>query len=187
MTHYRWITSSSVYQYKKQEWLYIFGSYILSRYRMMTSSNGNIYRVTGPLCGNSPITREFPSQRPVMQSFNVLFDLHLKKNGWVNNWDAGGLRRHCAHYDVTIMAFITQTDTRCSFYIPYGLYDISSPKLINVSVGKSPVAALIYVSGGQSAQPSVNICSWDNKNSNLLGSISHTKCNVYITYDLYKV
>ena len=25
-------------------------------------------------------------------------------NGWVNNRDAGDLRRHCAHYDVTVMA-----------------------------------------------------------------------------------
>ena len=25
-------------------------------------------------------------------------------NGWVNNWDAGDLRRHHAHYDVTVMA-----------------------------------------------------------------------------------
>ena len=27
-----------------------------------------------------------------------------KKNGWVNNGEAGNLRRHCAHYDVTIMS-----------------------------------------------------------------------------------
>ena len=24
-------------------------------------------------------------------------------NGWVNNHEAGDLRRHCAHYDVTVM------------------------------------------------------------------------------------
>ena len=38
---------------------------------MMTSSNGNIFRVTGPLCG------EFTGQRPVMRSFDVFFDLRL--------------------------------------------------------------------------------------------------------------
>ena len=26
-------------------------------------------------------------------------------NGWVNNRDAGGLRRHCAHYDVIVMQY----------------------------------------------------------------------------------
>ena len=32
------------------------------------------------LCeGNPPVICGFPSQRPVMQSFDVLFDLHLKK------------------------------------------------------------------------------------------------------------
>ena len=29
--------------------------------------------------GNSPVTGEFPSQKPVTWSFDVLFDLHLKK------------------------------------------------------------------------------------------------------------
>ena len=40
---------------------------------MMTSSNGNIFRVTGHLCG------EFPAQRPVTRSFDVCFDLRLSK------------------------------------------------------------------------------------------------------------
>ena len=46
---------------------------------MMTSSNGNIFRVTGPLCGNSPVPGEFPSQRPVTRSFDVFVDLPLNK------------------------------------------------------------------------------------------------------------
>ena len=29
--------------------------------------------------GNSPVTGEFPTQRPVTQSFDVSFDLHLNK------------------------------------------------------------------------------------------------------------
>ena len=32
-----------------------------------------------PLCGNSPVTGEFPAQRPVTVSFDVFFDLHLNK------------------------------------------------------------------------------------------------------------
>ena len=54
--------------------------------------------------GNSPVTGEFPTQSPVTRSFDVLFDLRLN-NGWVNNRDAGDLRRHRAHYDVTVMAW----------------------------------------------------------------------------------
>ena len=47
---------------------------------VMTSSNGNILRVTGPLWGEPPVTGGFPSQRPVTRSFDVFFDLCLKKN-----------------------------------------------------------------------------------------------------------
>ena len=44
-------------------------------YTMMTSSNGNIFRVTGPLCGEFTGSGEFPAQRPVTRSFDVYFDL----------------------------------------------------------------------------------------------------------------
>ena len=48
---------------------------------MMTSSNGNIFRVTGHLCG------VFPSQRPVTRSFDVYFDLRL--NNWLSKQSWG--------------------------------------------------------------------------------------------------
>ena len=38
----------------------------------MTSSNGDIFRVIGHLCGNSPVSGEFPAQRPVTRSFDFL-------------------------------------------------------------------------------------------------------------------
>ena len=47
---------------------------------MMTSSNGNILRVTGHLCG------EFPAQRPVTRSFDVFFDLRLNKRLSKQSW-----------------------------------------------------------------------------------------------------
>ena len=46
---------------------------------MMTSSNGNIFRVTGLLCGEFTGHRRNPTQRPVSRSFDVFFDLHLNK------------------------------------------------------------------------------------------------------------
>ena len=48
--------------------------------------------------GNSPVTGEFPSQRPVTWSFDVFFDLRLNKR------EDGDLRRHRAHYDVIVMS-----------------------------------------------------------------------------------
>ena len=61
------------------------------------------------LCaGNSPVTDEFPSQRPVTWSFDVFFDLHLNKGLSKQSCEAGDLRRHHAHYDVIVMAWRDQ-------------------------------------------------------------------------------
>ena len=45
------------------------------RTHMMTSSNGNIFRVTGPLCGEFTGPSEFPARRPVTRGLDVFFDL----------------------------------------------------------------------------------------------------------------
>ena len=54
--------------------------------------------------GNSPVPGKFPAQRPVTRSFGVFFDW-VWKNGWVNNGKAGDLRRHRAHYNVSVMDY----------------------------------------------------------------------------------
>ena len=53
---------------------------------MMTSSNGNIFRVTGPLCGEFTGPGEFPTQRPVTRSFDVFFHLCLNKRLNKQQW-----------------------------------------------------------------------------------------------------
>ena len=56
-----------------------------SAYYMMTSSNGNIFRVTGQWRGA------------------LIFSLICAwTNGWVNNRDTGDLRRHRARYEITV-------------------------------------------------------------------------------------
>ena len=69
---------------------------------MMTSSNGYIFRVTGPLCGEFTGPGDFPTQRRVTRSFEVFFDLRLNKM-LSNNREAGDLRRHRGHNDVNLM------------------------------------------------------------------------------------
>ena len=54
------------------------------------------------ICGKSPVTGEFPAQRPMTRSFDVFFDLRLNKR--LSN---GDLRHHRAHYDVTVMLSTT--------------------------------------------------------------------------------
>ena len=71
----------------------------------MTSSNGNIFRVTGHLSGEFTGTGEFPTQGPVTRSFDVFFDLRLKKR-FSKQSGAGDLRRNRAHYDVMVMQLL---------------------------------------------------------------------------------
>ena len=62
------------------------------------------------LCvGNSPVTGEFPSQRPVTRRFVVFFDLRPNKR----LSKAGDLRRHRGHYDVIVMTVTKKACTRC--------------------------------------------------------------------------
>ena len=70
---------------------------------MMTSSNGNIKasRLLAFCVGNSPVTGEFPVQRPVTRSFDVSFDLRLNQlmsKPWRRWWfktPSCSLWRHC--------------------------------------------------------------------------------------------
>ena len=68
---------------------------------LMTSSNGNIFRVTSPLCGEFTGPGEFPKQKPVTRSFDVFFDLRLNKRfskqswGWWFETLSWSLWRHC--------------------------------------------------------------------------------------------
>ena len=52
----------------------------------MTSSNGNIFRVTGPLSEEFTGPGESPTQRPVTRSFDVFFDLRLNKRLSKQSW-----------------------------------------------------------------------------------------------------
>ena len=70
---------------------------------MMTSLNGIFYRVT---------SEEFTIHRwiPFTKASDAELWCFLWSapwiNGWVNNHEAGDLRRHCAHYDGIVMSWI---------------------------------------------------------------------------------
>ena len=68
---------------------------------MMTSSNGNIFRVTGPLCGEFTRHRWIPRTKASNAELWCLICVWI--NDWVSNREAGNLRRHRGHYDVTVM------------------------------------------------------------------------------------
>ena len=74
---------------------------------VMTPSNGNIFRVTGPLWGESTGHRWVPlTKASAAELWCFIWSTpekkKKKKNGRVNNREAGDLRRHRAHCDVIV-------------------------------------------------------------------------------------
>ena len=70
----------------------------------MTSSNGNIFRVTGHLCGEFTGPRWIPRHKGQWRGALMFSLIWVWINDWVNNREAGDLRRYRAHYDVIVMS-----------------------------------------------------------------------------------
>ena len=135
---------------------------------MMTSSNGNMFRVTGPLW---PVTSGFPSLRPVTRSFEAFFDLRLSK------WLSKQLRRrwletssrslwcHCnvcynlegtplplkrINYLFSIIIFyvtywLIQYKITCTlFLLLFALGNYTPPQKISINVAHVSYSTLLY-------------------------------------------
>ena len=89
---------------------------------MMTSSNGNIFRVTGPLCREFTGPGEFPAQKPVTRSFDVFFDLCRNKR-LSKQPEAGDLRCHRGHYDVSVTVSSYKHSIDPNSYTAYIMYN----------------------------------------------------------------
>ena len=71
----------------------------------MTSSNGNIFRITGPLCAELTRHRWIPRTKASDVELWIFLWSVPWINGWVNYRKAGDLRCHHAHYDVIVMSW----------------------------------------------------------------------------------
>ena len=71
---------------------------------MMASSNGNIFRVTGPLCGEytGPVNSPHKGQGRGALMFPLIC---AWINDWVNNRETGDFRHHRAHCDVNVICY----------------------------------------------------------------------------------
>ena len=83
---------------------------------MITSWNGIILGIIALCEGNSPVTVN--SHHKGQWRWALMFSLICDwTNGWVNNGEAGDLRRHRAHHDVTVMRrWIPLSCTRLTIY-----------------------------------------------------------------------
>ena len=70
---------------------------------MMTSSNGNVFRVTGHLWEEFTGHRWIPLAKASDAELWCFLWSALWISGWVSNREAGDLRRRRAHYDVIVM------------------------------------------------------------------------------------
>ena len=84
-------------------------------------SNGNIFCVTDHLCGDhlyihrSPVTSPHKGKWRGALMFSLIW---VWINGWVNNGEAGNLRRKRAHYDVIVMRCLPLFMIRFRVIIP---------------------------------------------------------------------
>ena len=81
---------------------------------MMTSSNGNIFRVTGHFCGETTDHRWIPHKKASDADLWCFSLICAWIDGWVNNGEAGDLRRYRAYYDVIVMIW-SKPNGRCSY------------------------------------------------------------------------
>ena len=70
---------------------------------MTTSSNGNIFRVKGSVCEEFTGHRWIPRTKAIDAELWCFLWSAPWINGWVNNREAGDLRRQRAHYNVIVM------------------------------------------------------------------------------------
>ena len=75
---------------------------------MMTSWNGNIFRVAGPLWGESIGDRWIPLTKPVTRTFDVVFDVRLDKR-LNRQWKCWWFETPLCSCDVTVMETTTIT------------------------------------------------------------------------------
>ena len=86
---------------------------------MMTSSNGNIFRVTGHLCGEFTGPRWIPHTKASDAELWWFILICVCINDWVNDREAGDLIRYCAHYDVIVMSNKLRCKGIQAMWIPY--------------------------------------------------------------------
>ena len=106
---------------------------------MMPSSNGSIFRVAGHLRGEFTGDRWIP--RAKANDMELSFFYLRRIYGWVNSREADDSRRHCAHYDVTVMAFtqivpVTPYDDMdiCQRWLKYELSPDETSQYVNRSM-----------------------------------------------------
>ena len=89
---------------------------------IMTPSNGNLSALLALWAGNSPATGEGETKASADAELWCFLWSASWINVWVNNCEAGDLRRHRAHYDVTVIQISSVDRGRCGVISSSFLY-----------------------------------------------------------------
>ena len=141
----------------------------------MTSSNGKIFRVTDPLCGEFTGHRWIPpAQRPVTRSFATFFDLRLNKLLSKQSWGCWfetlwrPLWRHCNVCTITLTGlsmeiFLDQaqyvtdlTEGAGIRLVVHGRSSFPFPEVFGINVSPGKLTALSVLRVGVIQDGSVN-------------------------------
>ena len=102
------------------------------------------------LCaGNSPVTGEFPSQRPVTGNFDVFFDLRLNKRlskqpwSWWFGTPSHPLWRHCNAIPPELSWILSLCNTQSLMWDPKSIDALPVPEIEALSLTK------LHTSGGR--------------------------------------
>ena len=120
------------------------------------------------LCArNSPVTGEFPSQRPVTRAL-MFSSICTWINVWVNN-------RHCAHYDVIVMRFLRNNPVST----PEGLilFTLSCTTLRGTVRNHVTICSGFPITKFHWLIQTIKICF----NYRYFAMVPHTESNVFIT------
>ena len=79
--------------------------------------------------GNSPVPGEYPAQRPVTRNFDV-FLICVWINDWVNNREAGNLRRYRAHYDAIVMNEVSDVCATAKGMAKINIFDMLNARFV---------------------------------------------------------
>ena len=98
--------------------------------------------------GNSPVPMNSPHKGQWRGA--LMFSLiWVWINGWVNNREAGDLRRKRAHYDVILMA--TDTDIQLKYYLLYAMQLTDKTGISLYTVDQIAVTLLIFAGCGDNS------------------------------------
>ena len=129
---------------------------------MMTSSNGNIFCVTGPLWGEFTGHRWFPRRKASDAELWYFLWSAPWINGWVYNHEAGDLRRHRFHYDVIVMM------TSCPFYPSTGCWTSTG---VNNQVSRMKNSSAPSYSPWTCTLPEISVNNPHSKNRCLMSAV----------------